>query len=120
MTAETGQREEYSMQYPVKESDDLEPTHEELALLQKQLSDGITVRSWRQAERKARRARAAEKSAATVMPVKSGSTSKKKRASLQEVDYSDPLRYLRGTTSTSRLLTANEELELSEGIQVDY
>lgn len=117
VTAETGQREEYSMQYPVKESDDLEPTHEELALLQKQLSDGITVRSWRQAERKARRARAAEKSAATVMPVKSGSTSKKKRASLQEVDYSDPLRYLRGTTSTSRLLTANEELELSEGIQ---
>ncbi|KAF2288107.1 hypothetical protein GH714_004440 [Hevea brasiliensis] len=117
VAAETGQREEYSMQYPIKESDDLEPTHEEIELLQKQLSEGIAVRSRRQTERKARRARAAQKAAANVMSVKSGSTSKKKRASLQDVDYSDPLRYLRGTTSTSRLLTASEELELSEGIQ---
>ncbi|KAJ9179832.1 hypothetical protein P3X46_008150 [Hevea brasiliensis] len=117
VAAETGQREEYSMQYPIKESDDLEPTHEEIELLQKQLSEGIAVRSRRQTERKARRARAAQKAAANVMSVKSGSTSKKKRSSLQDVDYSDPLRYLRGTTSTSRLLTASEELELSEGIQ---
>lgn len=36
---------------------------------------------------------------------------------MQEVDYSDPLRYLRGTTSSSKLLTAHEELVLSAGIQ---
>ncbi|KAJ9185690.1 hypothetical protein P3X46_005289 [Hevea brasiliensis] len=114
---DTGQREEYSIQYPIKESNDLEPSHEELELLQKQISEGIAVRSRRQTERKTRRTRAAEKTAANVMPVKSSSTSKKKRASLQDVDYSDPLHYLRGTASTSRLLTATEELELSEGIQ---
>ncbi|KDP39610.1 hypothetical protein JCGZ_02630 [Jatropha curcas] len=117
VTAETGSREEHPMQHPTKESDHLEPTHEELELLQKQLSEGIAVRSRRQTERKERRTRAAEKAAANVMSWKSGSTSKKKRGPLQEVDYSDPLRYLRGTTSTSKLLTATEELELSEGIQ---
>ncbi|KAA8520326.1 hypothetical protein F0562_014582 [Nyssa sinensis] len=95
----------------------VEPTHEELELLLSQLSSSIAVRSRRQTERKAKRARAAEKAAASVVSVKSGSTSRKKRASLQDVDYSDPLRYLRGTTTTSRLLTATEEQELSEGIQ---
>ncbi|MCE5167206.1 hypothetical protein HAX54_042447, partial [Datura stramonium] len=99
------------------DSDDLEPTHEELELLQTQLLDGIAVRSKRQNERKARRARAAERAAANVVSVKSGSTGRKRRASVQDVDYSDPLRYLRGTTSTSRLLTASEEHKLSEGIQ---
>ncbi|OWM91525.1 RNA polymerase sigma factor sigB isoform X1 [Punica granatum] len=103
--------------YSVKECDDLEPTNEELEDLQEELLKSITVRSHRQTERKARRARAAEKSAANVVSVKSGSTSRKKRASLQDVDYFDPLRYLRGTTSSSRLLTASEELELSAGIQ---
>ncbi|KAJ6799577.1 RNA polymerase sigma factor sigB isoform X1 [Iris pallida] len=76
-----------------------------------------TVRSGRQKERRARRARLAEKTAVTVASVKNGSTGRKKRVVLQDIDYSDPLRYLRGTTSTSRLLTASEELELSEGIQ---
>ncbi|OIT40541.1 PREDICTED: RNA polymerase sigma factor sigB-like isoform X1 [Nicotiana attenuata] len=99
------------------DSEDLEPTHEELELLQTELLNGIAVRSKRQNERKARRARAAERAAANVVSVKSGSAGRKKRASVQDVDYSDPLRYLRGTTSTSRLLTASEEHKLSEGIQ---
>ncbi|XP_064972238.1 RNA polymerase sigma factor sigB-like isoform X2 [Musa acuminata AAA Group] len=79
--------------------------------------ENIAVRSGRQTERRARRARAAEKAAAGVLNLKSGSSGKKKRSTLQEIDYSDPLHYLRGTTSTSRLLTAAEEVELSEGIQ---
>lgn len=120
MEPESALVEDLSMQCAIKEADDVEPTHEELELLQAQLSNGIPVRSWRQTERKARRTRAAEKAAATVVSVKSGSTIRKKRASLQDVDHSDPLRYLRATTSTSRLLTATEEIELSEGIQVRY
>lgn len=107
-----------ALQTSTTESDDMEPTSEELELLQDELSESITVRSKRQTERKARRTRAAEKTATTsVVSLKSGSSSRKKRNSIQEVDYSDPLRYLRATTSTSRLLTATEELELSEGIQ---
>ncbi|CAK9328529.1 unnamed protein product [Citrullus colocynthis] len=107
-----------ALQTSTTESDGMEPTSEELELLQDELSESITVRSKRQTERKARRTRAAEKTATTsVVSLKSGSSSRKKRNSIQEVDYSDPLRYLRATTSTSRLLTATEELELSEGIQ---
>lgn len=100
------------------DSDDLDPSPEELEILQSQLSNVIAVKSTRQTERKARRGRAAERAAANVVSVKSGSTSRKKRTSVQEVDYSDPLRYLRGTTGSSRLLTASEEQELSRGIQV--
>ncbi|KAJ6422522.1 hypothetical protein OIU84_027480 [Salix udensis] len=114
---ETGLREEYSTQYPTEESDCLEPTHEELALLQKQLSESIVVRSKRQTERKARRARAAEKAAANFVFVKSGSACKKKRVPMQEVDQSDPLRFFRGASTSSRLLSATEEVELSGGIQ---
>ncbi|CAL5398330.1 unnamed protein product [Camellia sinensis] len=114
---ENGFGENFSLQFPIKEADDLEPMHEELELLEEQISNSIAVRSSRQTERKARRTKAAEKAAANVVSVKSGSTSRKKRASLQDIDYSDPLRYLRGTTSTSRLLTATEEHELSGGIQ---
>ena len=116
--AEIGMRDGHSLQDVTEDADDLEPTLEELELLQAELSKSIAVRSNRQLERKARRERAAEKASASVVSLKSGSTSRRKRASLQEVDYADPLRYLRGTTSTSRLLTATEELELSEGIQV--
>lgn len=116
--AETGMVDDNSLQDVTEDSDDLEPTHEELELLEAEFSKSIVVRSNRQVERKARRARAAEKASAGVVSVRSGPTSRRKRVSLQEVDYSDPLRYLRGTTSTSRLLTATEELELSEGIQV--
>ncbi|KAK7277427.1 hypothetical protein RIF29_18579 [Crotalaria pallida] len=95
-----------------------EPTHDELERLQQQLSDSIAVRSTRQTERKARRVRATEKAATNMVSFKLGSTgSRKKRVPTQEVDYSDPLRYLRATTSASRLLTATEEIELSQGIQ---
>ncbi|KAK7290725.1 hypothetical protein RIF29_05344 [Crotalaria pallida] len=95
-----------------------EPTHDELERLQQQLSDSIAVRSTRQTERKARRVRATEKAATNMVSFKPGSTgSRKKRVPTQEVDYSDPLRYLRATTSASRLLTATEEIELSQGIQ---
>lgn len=118
MGAEAGLLEDHLMQCDTEESDDVEPTDEELELLQEQLPKSIAVRSRRQTERKARRAKAAEKAAANVVSVKPSSTGRKRRASLQDVDYSDPLRYLRATTSTSRLLTATEELELSEGIQV--
>ncbi|CAA6667107.1 unnamed protein product [Spirodela intermedia] len=86
-------------------------------LLEPEHSENIAVRSGRQTERRARRARAAEKVGSSVISVKSGSSGRKKRGAIQEIDYSDPLHYLRATTSTSRLLTANEELELSEGIQ---
>ncbi|XP_042064661.1 RNA polymerase sigma factor sigB-like isoform X1 [Salvia splendens] len=103
---------------PLAEPDDVEPSAEELEFLESQLSESITVRSKRQTERKARRSRAAEKAAANIVSVKSGSSSRKKRSSVQEIDYNDPLRYLRGTTSSSRLLTASEEQMLSEGIQV--
>jgi hypothetical protein len=118
MGAEAGLLEDHLMQRAAKESDDVEPTDKELELLQEQLPKSVAVRSKRQTERKAKRAKAAVKAAANVVSVKPGSTSRKKRASLQDVDYSDPLRYLRATTSTSRLLTSTEELELSEGIQV--
>ncbi|CAL5380773.1 unnamed protein product [Camellia sinensis] len=108
--------ENFSLQYPIKE-DDLEPMSEELELLQAQISNDIAVKSRRQTERKARRARAAEKAVANIVSVKSSSASRKKHSSLQDVDYSDPLHYLSGTTSSSKLLTATEEQELSEGIQ---
>ncbi|XP_021283422.1 RNA polymerase sigma factor sigB [Herrania umbratica] len=116
-TDESEMEEDDSEQNATTESDELEPTNEELELLEEQLSRSIIVRSRRQTERKAKRTRAAEKAAVNVVSVKSGSTNRKKRGALQDVDYSDPLHYLRVTTSTSRLLTANEELELSEGIQ---
>ncbi|KAH1105771.1 hypothetical protein J1N35_009539 [Gossypium stocksii] len=105
-----------SEQNSTKESDEPEPTDEELELLEEQLSGNIAVRSKRQPERKARRMRAAEKAAANVVSVKSGSTNKKRHGAVQDGN-SDPLRFLRGTNVTSRLLTANEELKLSEGIQ---
>ncbi|KAM5550562.1 RNA polymerase sigma factor sigB [Rosa sericea] len=117
MASETALMEDHFIQIAIKESEDVEPANEEFELLQEQLSNGIAARSRRQTERKGRRARAAEKAAASVVSVKSGSTSRKKRASLQDIDHSDPLRYLRTTTHTSRLLTATEEIELSEGIQ---
>lgn len=103
-----------------EESDDVEPTNEELERLEEQLINSIAVRSKRQTERKARRARAAERASTNIASFRSGSSSRKKRATTQEVDYSDPLRYLRATTSATKLLNATEELELSEGIQVIF
>ncbi|KAM1221525.1 hypothetical protein ACFX13_009381 [Malus domestica] len=117
MGAETAFVEDHFIQSAIKELEEVERTNEEFELLQEQLSKGITAKSSRQTERKARRAKAAEKAAASVVSMKSGSATRKKRSSVQEIDHSDPLRYLRSTTHTSRLLTANEEIELSEGIQ---
>ncbi|MCI15927.1 RNA polymerase sigma factor sigB-like, partial [Trifolium medium] len=74
--------------------------------------DSIDARSGRQTERKARRVRAAGKAATNVVSFKFGSTGRKKRVRTQEVDYSDPLRYLRSTTRATRLLTASEEVKL--------
>ncbi|KAJ6854997.1 RNA polymerase sigma factor sigB-like [Populus alba x Populus x berolinensis] len=116
-SAETGLREECSTQYPTEESECFGPTHEELALLQKQLSESIVVRSKRQTQRKAKRARAAEKADANFVFMKSSSACKKKHVPVQEVDQSDPLRFFRGASTSSRLLSATEEVELSEGIQ---
>ncbi|KAK4414377.1 RNA polymerase sigma factor sigB [Sesamum alatum] len=116
--AQIGRGENYPASHSLTESDDVEPSAEELEFLEAQLSKSIAVRSKRQTERRARRTRAAEKAAANIVSVKSGSSSRKKRSAVQDVDYSDPLRYLRGTTSSSRLLTASEEQVLSEGIQV--
>lgn len=114
----TSLREGYITQHPISEPEDMEPTNEELLLLEAELHESITVRSTRQGERKAKRVRASEKAASNVVTLKLGSNSRKKRSSVQEVDYSDPLRHFRGTTSSSRLLTASEETELSAGIQV--
>ncbi|XP_051146780.1 RNA polymerase sigma factor sigB-like isoform X2 [Andrographis paniculata] len=103
------------------DDDDIEPSIQELEFLESQLSNSIAVRSNRRGERKFKRARAAEKAAAAVanaVPLKYTSSSRKKRPLIQDIDYSDPLRYLRGTTSTSRLLTASQEQVLSKGIQV--
>lgn len=55
---------------------------------------------------------------AGVISLKSGLSGRKERFTLQEVDYSDPLLCLRGTTNISKLLTAAEEIKLSKGIQV--
>lgn len=91
--------------------------HNELTHLEIQESQNITVRSGRRTERRDRRARAAGKDTSTVISMNSGSSVKKNRSAVQEIDYSDPLHYLQGTTSTSKLLTSSEEVELSEGIQ---
>ncbi|CAI0433372.1 unnamed protein product, partial [Linum tenue] len=115
MKAETKTANTYTFS---SESECLEPTLEELSILEEELCEEIAVRSTKQNERKVKRARAAEKvSAAANVSTKASSTSRRKRGSIQEVDHSDPLRYLRSTTSTSRLLTSAEELEFSEGIQ---
>ncbi|RZR97064.1 hypothetical protein BHM03_00026188 [Ensete ventricosum] len=95
-------------------------TYNENEVEEMEYCENVAVRSGRQTERRARRARAAEKAAAGVLTLKSGSSGKKKCSTLQEIDYSDPLHYLRGMTSTSRLLTAAEEVELSEAIQVQF
>ncbi|KAJ4879008.1 RNA polymerase sigma factor sigB [Raphanus sativus] len=97
-----------------EEKQEAEPLEEE-----EELSVSSAVRSTRQTERKARRAKGLEKTASSMQQsVKTtGSSSRKKRVASQEIDHNDPLRYLRMTTSSSKLLTAREETELSEGIQ---
>lgn len=114
-TAENGVKEDIFLDDFLKESNDNEPTNKDLELLEHQLSTSIAVRSRRQDERNAKRTRAGKKASTNDVSVKVGS-SRKKRGASQDVDYSDPLRYFRGTTR-SRLLTATEEVHVSEGIQ---
>nr|AKC88653.1 sigma factor [Erodium texanum] len=99
-----------------EESSELDPMDEELKLLEEQLSNAVAVRSTRQNERKARRAKAVTKAAANVVSVKPRSTRRKKRAS-KAIDHADPLRHIRSFTRKAKLLTAAEERELSSGIQ---
>ncbi|CAF2082045.1 unnamed protein product [Brassica napus] len=95
-----------------QEAEPLEEEEEEIVAV------SSAVRSTRQTERKARRAKGLEKTASGMQSsVKTGSNSRKKRVASQEIDNNDPLRYLRMTTSSSKLLTAREEQQLSEGIQ---
>nr|AKC88662.1 sigma factor [Monsonia emarginata] len=113
--AQTGPVEDCSFQLATEESGNLEPRLEELKFLEEQLSKSVAVRSTRQKERKARRAKAATKAAASVVSVQPNVTPRRKKRT-PAVDFSDPLRQYRTTTS-SKLLTAAEERECSEGIQ---
>ncbi|KAF6158848.1 hypothetical protein GIB67_012491 [Kingdonia uniflora] len=108
---------ESKIQVSVEADINLDPTEDKHMFQHLHISTSIDARSGRQSERRARRARAADKASSGIVSVNSGPSSRKKRSSLQDIDYNDPLYYLRGTTSTSRLLTHTEELELSEGIQ---
>lgn len=95
-----------------------EPTVEEIKQLQDEFSWSVAVRSDVRTRKRNRKTKANEKvQAADGVSFKSGSTGRKKRASVPEVVFSDPLRYLRSTTGTSKLLTAKEEMVLSAGIQ---
>ncbi|KAG0490128.1 hypothetical protein HPP92_006991 [Vanilla planifolia] len=85
---------------------------DEFDILQK-----VAVRSMRHMQRRVRRESVAEKATKKVVTVKSCSSGKKKREAVKEIDFSDPLRCLRRTTSTTKLLTASEEQQLSRGIQ---
>ncbi|KAJ8442539.1 hypothetical protein Cgig2_026481 [Carnegiea gigantea] len=114
--ADTSLRERCHILYTISDHDGLDPTNEELQLLEAELAESIAVKSTRQVERKAKRERAAEKAASNVT-IKSGSNSRRRRTSVPEVNHSDPLHFLLGATSRCKLLTASEEVELSAGIQ---
>nr|AKC88674.1 sigma factor [Pelargonium tetragonum] len=114
--SDIGPVEDCSTQYPTKEPSYLESMHEELKFFPEQFSTTVAVRSTRQRERKVRRAKAAEKASSSVVAVKPGSTSRKKRVSSRRAKHYDPLLGIPGLTS-SKLLTAAEERELSEGVQ---
>nr|AKC88658.1 sigma factor [Geranium maderense] len=100
-----------------EKSSDLEPMDEELKFLEEQISSTVAVRSIRQTERKARRANAAAKASAIVMPVNPRFTRRKKHGPTKGINYADPLRHARTASGGSKLLTAAEERELSAGIQ---
>ncbi|CAK8569397.1 unnamed protein product [Lathyrus sativus] len=100
-----------------EELDEEDPTSEELEEVEEELSGSIDARSGRQTERKARRVRASAKAATNFVSFKCGPIRRKKRAQTKDIDFSDPLRCLRATTRSSKLLTASEEVKLSAGIQ---
>ncbi|KAJ0762276.1 putative RNA polymerase sigma-70 region 3, RNA polymerase sigma-70 region 2 [Helianthus annuus] len=106
-------------------SEEMEPTMEELKLLEEQLSANIAVRSKRQVERKERRIRAAERAEAGSLSVKTagsrgrgagGTVAVKPGVSRRRAEKKDVLAFLGGMTN-AKLLTAAEEVELSKGIQ---
>jgi hypothetical protein len=77
----------------------------------------IAVKSARQSERRARRTRAAIKAGATVLSSHKLATSSKKKRSKGPSTSMNPLGSLWKMTGR-KLLTAKEEVELSNGIQV--
>nr|AKC88678.1 sigma factor [Pelargonium x hortorum] len=112
--SEIREMEDLYLQYPTDESSCPEPTNEELTFLE-QLSSAAAVRSTRQSERKARRARAIEKAATNV--VQMVSTHKKKTSKTsRKGNSSDPF-WHHNSAPKSKLLTSAEEKTLSEGIQ---
>ncbi|GAB2219663.1 hypothetical protein Droror1_Dr00007300 [Drosera rotundifolia] len=117
----TSLTEDSSLRDPLCGMGLVEPSNEELELLEAELFDGIAVRSNRQMERRTRREKAAEKAAEKAeinsVPVKVLSPSRKKRTASRKVNYNDPLRHFRAMASKFKLLTAMEEVELSNGIQ---
>lgn len=113
----TSLTEDSSLRDPICGMGLLEPSNEELELLEAELFDGIAVRSNRQTERRTRREKAAEKAEINSVPVKVLSPSRKKRSASRKVNYNDPLRHFRAMASKFKLLTAKEEVELSNGIQ---
>ncbi|XP_076897215.1 RNA polymerase sigma factor sigB-like, partial [Bidens hawaiensis] len=105
------------------QTEETEPTAEELQLLEEQLSASIAVRSKRQVKRKERRIRAAERAEAGSLSVKSAggrgraaAVAVKPGASRRRGEKKDVLAFLGGMTN-AKLLTAAEEVELSKGIQ---
>ncbi|KAI3800663.1 hypothetical protein L1987_28757 [Smallanthus sonchifolius] len=105
-------------------SEEMDPTVEELKLLEEQLSANIAVRSKRQVERKERRIRAAERAEAGSVSVKSAggrgrgaasTVAAKPGGSKRRGEKKDVLAFLGGMTN-AKLLTAAEEdlLKLQE------
>ena len=82
-----------------------------------QYTENIAVKSARQSERRARRTRAAIKAATTVRASQKTATSSKKKRLKGSSPSMNPLDSLWKMTGR-RLLTAKEEVEFSEGIQV--
>uniref|UniRef100_A0A7N0U656 RNA polymerase sigma factor n=1 Tax=Kalanchoe fedtschenkoi TaxID=63787 RepID=A0A7N0U656_KALFE len=118
MPAEAGMEANHFTSHILEEAYEREPTLEEIKHLQDEFSRSVAVRSDRRTRKKNRKTKVADKvHASGGVSIKSGSASRKKRGAVPEVVSSDPLRYLRGTTGTSKLLTAKEEMELSAGIQ---
>ena len=82
-----------------------------------QYTENIAVKSVRQSERRARRTRAAIKAATIVRASQKTATSSKKKRLKGSSPSMNPLGSLWKMTGR-RLLTAKEEVEFSEGIQV--
>jgi hypothetical protein len=82
-----------------------------------QYTENIAVKSARQSERRARRTRAAIKASTTLRASQKAASSSKKKRSKGSSSSMNPLGSFWKMTGR-RLLTAKEEVEFSEGIQV--